>query len=73
MDEQISTDKENAAIDQLIAMAVEEIADEEQRDPSDVLPEFLASRTAAMLYDRSTKLWWDGPTAVAELYKTEIS
>ena len=71
MDELISIDRENAAIDQLIAMAVEEIADTEMRDPSDVLPEFLASRTAEMLYDTSTKLWWDGPSSVAEQYFNE--
>jgi hypothetical protein len=72
MDEMISTKRENAAIDQLIAMAVEEIADAEKRDPSDVIPEFLGSHTAEMLYDTSTKLWWDGPSSVAERYFNEL-
>ena len=73
MDEPISIEKENNAIDQLIAMVVEEIAEAENRDPSAVLPEFLNSNTADMLYDRSTKLWWDGPSSVAEQYLTEIA
>ena len=71
MDDTISIERENAAVDQLIAMAVEEIADAEKRDPSDVMPEFLASHTAEMLYDTGTKLWWDGPSSVAEQYFTE--
>ena len=69
----ITIERENGAIDLLIAMVVEELADHEGRDPSDVLPEFLASHTAEKLYDRSTKLWWDGPTRVAEDYLTEKS
>ncbi|MBQ6503626.1 MAG: hypothetical protein IJI57_06910 [Flexilinea sp.] len=70
MDE-ITEEKENNAIDLVIALTVEEIAGIEQRDQSDVLPEFLSSRTAQMLYDRSTKLWWDGPSSIAERYMIE--
>ena len=29
----------------------------------------MESNTAKMLYDDSTKLWWDGPSAIAEEYK----
>ena len=40
------------AIDMLTAMVVDEIALDDGRDPSDVLPEFLESRTAKLLYER---------------------
>jgi hypothetical protein len=34
-----------------------------------MLLEFLKSNTAKMLYDDSTKLWWDGPSSIAEDFK----
>ena len=71
MDEIITREKENNAIDLTIAMTVQEIAETENRDPSDVLPEFLASRTARLLYDPAAKLWWDGPSDIAERFFAE--
>ena len=71
MEKTITPEKEKNAIDLAAALTVLEIAENELRDPSDVLPEFLASRTARMLYDPSLKLWWDGPSAIAERYMIE--
>lgn len=73
VDNQIPVEKENAAIDMTISMAVEELSEILGISVEEVLPEFLQSRTCAVLYDRETKLWWDGPSAVAELYIEEIS
>lgn len=61
------------AIDMLTAMVVDEIALDDGRDPSDVLPEFLESRTAKLLYDEENKMWWDGPSAVVDYYRKEKS
>ena len=38
---------------------------------SKVLLDFMKSNTAKMLYDDSTKLWWDGPSAIAEEFKKQ--
>ena len=63
--------RNNNAIDTLIALTVQELATKENCDPEKLLPEFLASKTARILYDESTKLWWDGPSAVADMYREE--
>jgi len=68
----VSKKKIQAAIDLLIAMVVNSIAEEENRRASDVLPEFLQSRTAALLLDDKSRFWWDGPDAVKDFYKEEL-
>ena len=73
MENLITPERENNAIDLAAAMTVQEIAETKQRDPSDVLPEFLSSGTARMLYDPELKLWWDGPSSIAERYFKEIA
>lgn len=32
----------------------------------------MESNTGRMVYDDSTKLWWDGPSAVVQEYKNEM-
>ena len=59
------------AIDMVIALTVEELAEDENCDPVKLMPEFLASKTAKMLYDESTKLWWNGPSYIAEMFRAE--
>ena len=53
--------------------AFEELAEEEKKSTDEVLLSFMGSNTGKMLYNDSTKLWWDGPTVVAEEYKKEMS
>ena len=65
-------ERNNNAIDILVTMALEELADELKRKPTDIFSEFLNSKTANELYDEETKLWWDGPSAVAQMYLEEI-
>ena len=60
-------------IDLLIAMVVEEIAEETGRDRKDILIDFLSSKTGKFLYDETTKLWWSGPSYIAEMYMQEIN
>lgn len=67
------TEKNNNTVDIVAALTVNELAAMQNKSPTDILPEFLASRTAHILYDESTKLWWDGPSAIAEMYRDEIS
>ena len=65
-------DNKNAiAMDLVAKMAVEQIAQETNQSQEKVLLDFMKSNTAKMLYDDATKLWWDGPSAVAEEYKSQ--
>lgn len=68
----IAKERINYTIDMLIAMAVEEIAEETGRDSKKVLADFCCSKTGKALYDESTKLWCNGPSYIAELYMDEL-
>ena len=74
MDEKPSVpiEKENAAIDMNVCMVVEDLAEMYHRPEEEILCEFLQSRTCSILYDRKTKLWWDGPNVIVEWYLEEI-
>ena len=50
-------------------MAIEQISKETNKPAEEVLLNFMESNAAKRLYDDSTKLWWDGPSAVAEEFK----
>ena len=65
----MSNDKTLFAMDLTAKMAVEQIAQETKQPQEEVLLDFMKSNTAKMLYDDSTKLWWDGPSATADEYK----
>ena len=68
----ISKERENAAIDMMVSMVSEELADELNMPVEEAMPLFLQSKTCAILYDRKTKLWWDGPSYIAGQYLKEI-
>nr|WP_300789986.1 hypothetical protein [uncultured Acetatifactor sp.] len=55
----------------MVAMVVDELAEEMRLDPTDLLSCFITSRTGRLLYDESSKLWWSGPSDIAEMYKAE--
>lgn len=69
----LSKERMDYTIDLLIAMVVEEIAEETGRDRKDILIDFLSSKTGKFLYDETTKLWWSGPSYIAEMYMQEIN
>ena len=60
-------------MDLLAAMAASDIAADLDISNTQALAGLLSSRTGRMLYDEETKLWWDGPAAIAELYEKEIA
>lgn len=64
--------KNAIAMDLITKMTVEQIAKEQHKNTEEVLISFMKSNTGRMVYDDSTKLWWDGPAAVAQEYKTEM-
>ena len=52
---------------------MEEISAFIGKDSKEVLEDFLASKTGKALYDDTTKLWWTGPSYLAEMYLEEIA
>lgn len=69
----LSKERMDYTIDLLIAMVVEELAEETGRDRKDVLIDFLSSKTGKFLYDETTKLWRSGPSYIAEMYMQEVN
>ena len=69
----ISKERLNYTIDLLVTMAVEEISSFTGKDSKEVLADFLVSKTGKALYDETTKLWWTGPSYIAEMYLEEIA
>lgn len=67
----MTKDKTLFAMDLTALMAVEQLAEEMKRPLEKVLLDFMESDAAQMLYDDSTKLWWDGPSAAAEEFKKQ--
>jgi hypothetical protein len=71
--ETVTEEQKNYAIDAIVTLTVDEIALETGVDSSIILPKFIASKTAATLYDESSKLWWNGPAYIAEMYLKETA
>lgn len=71
-EQMITKERLEYTIDVLAAMAVEEIAEDMGKEPKDVLADFLLSKTGRALYDDTTKLWCNGPSYIADMYKGEI-
>ena len=67
----MSNEKTVFSMDLTALMAVEQLAKETNQSMEKVLLDFMESNTAKMLYDDSTKLWWDGPSATAEEFKKQ--
>ena len=60
------------AIDLMVTMVADELAEGMHLSPTDLLPRFVASRTGKLLYDETSKLWWSEPSDIADMYKAEI-
>ncbi len=66
-------EKNNNSVDMVAALTIEALSKAEKKSTTELLPQFLASRTAHTLYDESSKLWWDGPSAIAQMYMDEVA
>lgn len=67
MDEKIKT-----SIDLMVTMVVGELVADLNENEDSVLVKFIHSTTGRLLYDESSKLWWCGPSDIAQMYKEEI-
>jgi hypothetical protein len=69
---EVTEEQKKFALDATVTLVVEELVNDLNLDSTTVLKEFVASKTGALLYDESSKLWWNGPSYIAALYKDEI-
>jgi hypothetical protein len=69
----ITEEAKKNAIDLLITIVVDELSESMGLRPAEVLPRFLSSRTGKLLYDEESRLWWSGPSDIAEMYRNEMS
>ena len=68
----MANDRTLFAMDLTALMAVEQLSKEMNQSLEKVLIDFMESNVAKMLYDDSTKLWWDGPSATVEEFKNQV-
>lgn len=71
MIETVTEEQKKFAIDAIVTLTVDEISLETGEDAMAILPKFIESKTAETLYDESSKLWWNGPAYIAEMYLAE--
>lgn len=69
--EPVTEEQKKFAIDAIVTLVVDEISLETGEDPMTILPKFIESKTAETLYDEASKLWWNGPAYIAEMYLAE--
>lgn len=68
----IAKETKNNAIDMLITLIIEELSEDLNIEPDEAFSRFISSKTGDLLYDEDSKLWWNGPSYIAELYKDEL-
>ena len=68
----VTEEQKKFAVDAMVTLVVEELVNDLKLNPTTVLRDFIASRTGALLYDESSKLWWNGPSYIADMYKREM-
>ena len=68
----VTEEQKKFAVYAMVTLVVEELVNDLKLNSTTLLKDFVASKTGALLYDESSKLWWNGPSYIAELYKKEI-
>lgn len=66
-----TADNIKAAMDLTAVMAAEEIATDHGWTQAQAIEALLSSSVGEQLYDDTLKLWWMGPSAVAEMFETQ--
>lgn len=73
VEKEMTIEKKNNAIDMLVALIVAEISEDFGIGADEAFSKFLMSKTGELLYDEDSKLWWNGPSYIADLYREEIA
>ena len=68
----VSEEAKRNAIDLIVMMTVDELAEDMHLNPTELLPKFVVSQTGRLLYEENSKLWWSGPSYIAEMFKAEM-
>ncbi len=68
----ITEEAKNNAIDMLVTLIVEELSEDLKIEPDEAFSSFISSKTGELLYDEESKLWWNGPSYIADMYKDEM-
>lgn len=68
----VTEEQKKFAVDIMVTLVVEELVNDLKLDPTTTLKDFVASKTGALLYDEASKLWWNGPSYIADMYKKEM-
>lgn len=68
----VSEEAKKNAIDLIVMMTVDELAEDMHLNPTELLPKFVVSQTGRLLYEENSKLWWSGPSDIAEMFKAEM-
>lgn len=57
IEKKVTEETKKNAIDLIVAMVVDELAEDLNLKPTELLPKFILSNTGRLLYDESSKLW----------------
>lgn len=68
---ELTEEQKAFAIDMMTTLVVEALVEELEMDSNRVLSDFILSKTGRLLYDESSKLWWNGPAYIVQMYKEE--
>lgn len=72
-EEMITKERLDYTIDVLTAMVIEELSEDLGKNSKELIVDFLLSKTGKELYDSSTKLWCNGSSYIADMYKEEVA
>lgn len=72
IEKEVSEETKKNAIDLMVTMIIDELSEDLQLPANELLPEFVISKTGKLLYDESSKLWWSGPSDIAQMFKSEM-
>lgn len=72
IEREVTKETKNNAIDMLITLIVDELTTDLQMEPDEAFSKFVSSKTGELLYDEESKLWWSGPSDIAEMFKAEL-
>lgn len=67
----VTEEQKKFAIDAMVTLVIEELTKDSALAPAVVLKDFVTSKTGILLYDESSKLWWNGPSYIADMYREE--
>lgn len=67
----VTEEQKRFAVDAMVTLVVEELSRDSKLAPAAILKDFVTSETGALLYDEASKLWWNGPSYIADMYKEE--